>query len=50
PYVPAEFRTEFFDCWSKLADNNPYMQGQVERGLALDTFRNEMRRKMDAAA
>lgn len=49
-YIPDEFRAEFFEIWSKLSENNPYLKGQIDRGLALDAFRNEMRRKMDAAA
>lgn len=50
PSIPDAFRAEFFALWSKLAENNNYMQSLIDRGLALDAFRNEMRRKLNAAA
>jgi len=50
PFIPADFRAEFFTLLSKLAEKNNYVQGQIERCLALDAFRNEMRSKMDATA
>jgi hypothetical protein len=50
PYIPAAFLADFFAVWSKLAENNTYVQCQINRCIALDTYRTEMRRKFDATA
>ncbi len=48
PWIPADFRAEFFAIWSRLAENDSTIQNQIERHRALDAFCSEMRRKMDA--
>ncbi|MCW3095220.1 MAG: hypothetical protein JWL77_838 [Chthonomonadaceae bacterium] len=50
PFIPAGFQAEFSAIWSKLAEKNMHAQGQINRYVALNTFRTEMRRKIDAAA
>jgi len=50
PFIPTELQGEFFALLAKLAENNTYVQGMIDRNVALEAFRNEMRRKRDVAA
>lgn len=50
PFIPTELQAEFFAVLAKLAEKNTYVQGMIDRNVALEAFRNEMRRKRDVAA
>jgi hypothetical protein len=49
PFIPLEARDAFFALWNEVAQQDLYLRRQIDTYLALNDFRTEMRRRIDAA-